>query len=500
MLSRKPSDSAQWPDLDDLRLLLAWCLGALYRAPLFYGLALLAACLMSGLLLFDFSPRGFNARRVALVLSGLAVCLALCLSGRYRQSFRRQIQQIHPGCRWGLLAVFLLGLLSALQADYPEKGLQEVGLHLLLLIMTLAVSVSALNERSITVLLWLCAGGLLSYCSGYLFYYALYLNYPPDYWSYSLYNYASPRNFNHIQGWLIPLAVLLPLASQHALGLVRKLSCLPLAALYFFMLVSGGRGLPLALAGAWVMSYLLFRQYTGRQLVLHIKTFMLGAAVYLVFIQAIPIMLGQGYEHDNLVHRLIFHDDAGRLAIWQLALQASLEHPWWGLGPQHYITLDTVFPSPHNVFLLWLSEWGLPAAALMTGLCLWTVLAFVSGVRRKLSNSQPGLLENHLQVALCTSLMTSCLYAQVSGVYLTPLSQLFMVLVVGCCVHFHFRQRSTGYPLTALERFSWLLLAGFLLLAFFWIFYREFALSQYLISLPMEPNSPRFWRNGDFFN
>lgn len=61
-----------------------------------------------------------------------------------------------------------------------------------------------------------------------------------------------------------------------------------------------------------------------------------------------------------------------RLLVWQNALRMIHEHPWFGVGPFHFVQARGALPDwadptlgAHNIYLKMASEWGLPAAILL---------------------------------------------------------------------------------------------------------------------------------------
>ena len=501
-----------------------WFLGLIDTArkvPFFLIIALLLGWLLSGFLPFDFSPNGYNSKRVAQVSLAFAFFVAFIVSSSFRRSILNQIKFVHPMARMATLAIFILGTVSALCAEYPGKALQGVSLYLLLVFMTLALAGinKATNEKDWLCLLGILGFGLAIYSLGYVFNYALYLNYQPYTWMYSLYSYSNPRSFNHVQAWLIPLLVLLPIATRHRSRFAQFLAWFPVACLYFFLLVSGSRGLPLALLAAFAFGYVFFSVHFSRyrpflaktsqssvfaqQLKAHFIALVISTALYLILIQLTPFLLGATFEPSNFLFRTMVGGDSKRLQMWQTAWQAAMENPWLGLGAQHFITLD-YHSSPHNFVLLWLSEWGLPSGLLIMILLGWGIMAY----GKQTLEFQPSfsranndtLLTVQFRIALFTSVLTAFTYALISGVMVTPMSQLLLVLVLSFCLKYHSSLPAKHWPMSRLEATTWGIVFLSLSLFFFWQFVQEFWLAPYPISLPSIPNSPGFWRNGNFLN
>ncbi len=473
--------------------------GIIKHSPFFIIFALLSCLLITGLISFPFSPLDFNAKRVLLIVTVLPSLLFIIhqsFSGsQFRQDLSQRLSPIPPKVRAGLALIFILGTISSLLSAYPAKGLQEVGLYALLFCMTIVVSISRNNEQLIIPWLWVISIGLLFYTIGYFFQYILYLQFKPKAWMYSIHEYSNPRTFNHVQGWLIPLLALLPLFAK---GVFKRLSWFGLSVLYFYLLVTSVRGLPLAMIASAFITLLAFKPQAKLLLKVHAKAFVFGGLAYLLLIQLVPLLLGHGLSDESILHRLD-SGSSGRLHLWQVALDAFIKSPWLGIGPQHYITQGTGIGSPHNIILQWLSEWGGPAALLMIGLSVYGGVRYLLGVRQRIASETVSDHSALVQVAVFMSLLTSGLYAQLSGVFITPLSQVLLVVIVGSAISFHNQEVGVvRAPLHWLEKILWAVLLLFLLVTFYWVFYKEFYLGEYDLYLLWEMNAPRFWLNGDF--
>ncbi len=70
-----------------------------------------------------------------------------------------------------------------------------------------------------------------------------------------------------------------------------------------------------------------------------------------------------------------------RWESWQGALRMIRDHPWFGVGPWHFLHVKPLYASgaypgagPHSIYLGLAAEWGIPAALLFFG---WLALSFV---------------------------------------------------------------------------------------------------------------------------
>lgn len=121
----------------------------------------------------------------------------------------------------------------------------------------------------------------------------------------------------------------------------------------------------------------------------------------------------------------------GRIAHWQICLEMVRTHPWLGAGPMHYAWPPINFmpaAHPHNAFMQWLGEWGIPSTCIMSGLTIWGGSKWImqeeaTSVTKK--DSDP------VQIGLIASVLAGTAYAMISGVLVMPVSQMLLVLIGG---------------------------------------------------------------------
>jgi putative inorganic carbon (HCO3(-)) transporter len=150
---------------------------------------------------------------------------------------------------------------------------------------------------------------------------------------------------------------------------------------------------------------------------------------YALFIFAIPALFD---VQTLLLHRgEDFESLSNRGALWRLAIGYMVDHPFLGIGPMHfaYWTRE-IAASPHNAVLLWLAEWGVPAAALMVFLWAWGGLAYAAFVKRQ---ATAGLTDFTalFRTALPAALTGASAQSMVDGVFIALVSQTLFVLLAG---------------------------------------------------------------------
>ncbi|WP_263080482.1 O-antigen ligase family protein [Endozoicomonas sp. Mp262] len=455
----------------------------------------------SGLLYFSFSPAGFNIKRLLLTLFFVAVLIVPLVSGAFRQKLYFRIIETPLHLRGLFGGVIVLGFISSLLSSFPERGLQEVGLYLLLTLAVLAISISDIDEKKLVYGLVFIGVAIGLYSLGYGFKYLIYLDYGIHSWPYSIYQFSNPRALNHAQGWLIPLFALLPLCTLPSTEILRKIRWLPLVAMYFFMLVSGTRGLPLALMMAFAVAVWLFGGLIRPLALIHAKAFMVALPVYLVFILLIPFLVNNSLPLDHSFYRESY--DNGRFSLWLMAWEAIKSNGVFGLGPQHFVILTTDGPaSPHNSLLQWACEWGVPATLGLTWIVICCGYSYQKNMKQRIRSEKLTSKQQWVQVAVFCSVMTAALHSMISGVITTPLSQMLMILVIGVAIRFHYKE-NVAMVLSlpggiSLFRIAVGVITGALVAIYFVIFHGDFFLDTYSLYYPSTMMAPRFWLNGAF--
>ncbi len=225
-------------------------------------------------LVLDVELSSYNFRRVVQVTFFLLV-LILCLS---RFSTLKIFDYLPLSAKLMILIALFLGSVSALQSQFPMKGLQEVGLYCFLILSTWVVA-DSVNEKNLVRVVIVTGSAIGLYGFGYLFQYAIHLQYPPDSWMHTVYGFTNPRTLNHAQNWLIPLLALLPLLANEKTTLLKRLSWLPLTVMYFFLFLSESRGVALALLTSAVICYVFVQGSMKPLLRIHCKALIAGLLI-----------------------------------------------------------------------------------------------------------------------------------------------------------------------------------------------------------------------------
>ena len=240
--------------------------------------------------------------------------------------------------------------------------------------------------------------------------------------------FKNVRFFNHLQTWSIPVLVYGYIKYQPKLTFgFRALFLVLLSFFWMLTFASGARGTLLSLLISSVIVFILFKGQSKEWLKKGAITCLAGFLLYVVvFYLLIP---------DGSGKALARTDSSRRLELWGAAWQAIKSNPIWGVGPMHMANVNGVNPitSPHNMYLLWLAEWGIPAFLVggviaLKGMYKWIQSALVSPSIQK--------------VALTISFIAGIIHSGVSGLLITPLSQLLFALLLGWSIGIYYSGRN----------------------------------------------------------
>jgi len=232
--------------------------------------------------------------------------------------------------------------------------------------------------------------------------------------------YGNPRFLSQVISWTLPLIVL-PLLycwEKRQYGL----------ALFFFILATGwwemywlnqSRALYLEAFVTAILLSLIFRQSAKPYLLAQSLSALSGALLFILC-----FVISQLIPERSLVN----FEEMDRIKLWEIAATLIKHHPWLGVGPLHYARYSGAYDvmHPHNSFLLFTSEWGIPAGLIFLGLAFAGLFAWTKKVR--ILSSSPN---KFLLMGLTGSLFSGAMNAQVSGTLVMPMSQILFALIGG---------------------------------------------------------------------
>ena len=337
-----------------------------------------------------------------------------------------------------LLGFFALGLASALAAWSLRHALYEWSSMLLLVVLAFAVAteISRTGADGLQRILHCVGAACLLYSLRVLVTYvtALASGYQLDMHGLAV-GFSNIRFLNHAQTALLPLIVLLCLQARPGSALRR--TWFALGAFWWALLyVSEARATWLALAAGCTFVFLVRRRHAYGFLKTMGASALGGGLIYGVMFILLPMLGGLHAIGDlaKVVERTASDPASGRMLLWRRALELIAQHPWLGVGPQHFSHYGADLQTgahPHDWVLQIASEWGVPAllcVMCLAGLGLHALLRTGARIAPADRDQQQVLV---VLMAAAGAILVDGLF---SGVFVMPQSRLAIALVAGCAI------------------------------------------------------------------
>jgi O-antigen ligase len=374
----------------------------------------------------------FNAKRILqLGLFSLILAIGL-LHPALRSRFSQILLCLPPVLRATSLLIVLLGVVSALLHDRPVYSLVEVAMLSLLAVTTLVVGACrsamgcSFDRVVLASLLFLGFAVSLQELMGLLANWMLDSEFSYDQ---VLVRFAHPRFFNQLQTWFIPVLVAVPAvfsrnrALRWACVLVLGLNC-------YLLIMTAARGSILSLILSFAMIAAIAPSRAGSWFKWLAGGVVLGTAIFFSILALNEPMAPKGGLYvEKSIGRPMTHS-SGRNILWRIARDEALANPWLGTGPMRYACgHEANLPShPHNFYLQFLSEWGIPATLLLLITASWLAWRTLGHARQARFRDRPFDI---LALTVTGSLCAGVIHSGASGLLLMPASQVAAVLVGG---------------------------------------------------------------------
>ena len=226
---------------------------------------------------------------------------------------------------------------------------------------------------------------------------------------------SNVRFFNHIQVLTLPLLIIFSLRSEFLLS--RRLCfCVAVLSVSVLFFLSARA----AIASLFVSAFVMLSLIKDRTLVFrYLSTTLAGGLFFLIVFKGIPAFI-YGLPEVPLVVNL---NSAGRWALWSEGLILLKEHWLLGVGGMQYGYWSQLgFGHPHNIGLQIALEYGVPA--------LFIVLFFVGRFLMRLTRMLRKNEFSSFQIGCCWAFVATLGVAMFSGVWVAPLTQLLLVMIV----------------------------------------------------------------------
>ena len=307
------------------------------------------------------------------------------------------------------------------------------------------------------------------------------------------------RFFGQFSTLTLPLLAV-PLLAQGPWHRYRVVATVVLLMWWALAIASGTRGtwLGMAVAGCWLVCAGAGGRWWVR---VQVAAAVAGVLVFQLLMAWFPALMGlevANHAGDRLTTSL-----SGREGIWRQALDMMVQKPWLGFGPMHFADIaNPVAAHPHQAWLQWASEWGIPSAILLT----WLVARAACVVFRRIQ-VQAGTrdLYSVLHTCLAASVAASLAQSMVDGVLVMPYTQIWLAICGGWLFSVHQQiEIGAAAPQTVAAPWVWrgvwglsLVLAAGVLLGILFRDARQLDVRELQYAQELGGHfQPRFWAQG----
>lgn len=349
----------------------------------------------------------YDAKRLFACFVLVGSCLFIILNHDLRNRFSQSILMTGRATRMVLAAFSLCIVLVAVAvAEYKLLSLYELSNLIALLFFGYLVTQQT-NAKTFVPYIKLL--NVLLFLNVSLFFWVLIANgYTPK--SNVIFTFMNPRFLNQVQIWLF-----IPLAAFAFIEVKRKssrwIARLSLVLAFISIYATDARGAFIAASGGMMLLALLDKQHRMTWLKLWLYSAIVAYVAKFILLDPLPSLLMQE-QTEYLQPRL---GDSGRIELWQEALRMST---WLGQGSGFFVCHSTTFGHPHNSVLSVLVQWGPIGAICYLALILRVFFDVVTTPAR-------------LHRLFGVSLLTGVAYSLVSGVFVTPISQMLGAVTLG---------------------------------------------------------------------
>lgn len=372
----------------------------------------------------------YDSQRVLEILFLLISAGFLLLSTKWRGQWTEELMVISRSAKLIMISILIIGVISSMNASVPRYGFLEIGHIGLLFVATISISrsirIDADRMQRILSITLMAAAALYVIMAGVVYVGHLVGQLPlwgTDVW---VPGFSHSRFFNQFQVWLIPLLII-PAITPGSRYWAVGMSAFTTTLMYTLLFASGGRGALIALIGGGLLVWFAAAKSGSRLLRLQVLFASIGAVLYWIMFKVLVDSSG------TILDRSLMNT-SGRWSMWVESSDLISMRPILGVGPMHFAQYDlersaaSFYGHPHNVLLQLSVEWGVIVTALV-------VVIVVAGVRLCLKQMRQlgrgGDTEALSKIAVLTSLMSGLTYSLVSGVFITPVSQIMAVIVIG---------------------------------------------------------------------
>jgi hypothetical protein len=397
----------------------------------------------------------YNEKRIfQVVLLGIISIASLLF---FPRDIAATLKQLSPLSKNLILAVLILGVISAaIHNTHYQKSLLELGLYGLLFMSVLSAATiyhplrHQFHNIILTCLLITAYLHMTIVVTGYI------ASFTFDELSLRplelFLNFSHARFFNQLQSWTLPLIVLPVICWQYKKSYYRAFTIFASIGWWWLLFVSGGRGTLLGISVALVLTTLIYKTRAKLWLKWQLISASVGLLLYLLLFYLIPTIIVASSKTMSSFSALRDTGSSGRDYIWLNSWKLLQNDLLLGIGPGmfacSFANYSPPLPAhPHNSLIQIATEWGLPAALIVTILFIW---GSWSWIKKDTLNpvTEGNTNEQLISMSLFASLISASIHSLFSGIIIMPHSQVMMVIILGWMLGIYFQssKQSTHSP------------------------------------------------------
>lgn len=324
-----------------------------------------------------------------------------------------------------ILLIFTCGAISAWCASYPAWAFLEWAHYMGLVLLSLMVGTLHQERAQLQILGVMAAVTTALAFQSFVYFATALANEPYILSADLLFNgFSNPRFYSQFQVMALPVtAALIEKSNQNGKKILSTCLLMALVSQWCVALSLGGRGFILSILFSHA-ALMLIKIETWRIIKIQAIAALLGLAFFLFFFELLPSWINM----DSAFRSSFRASFSGRDHLWRLAWGMLNSHPWFGIGPMHFAANPNhIAAHPHQAWLQWAAEWGVPAATLITVLAVAGSLKGAIYIKTAPNNST-------LDQALWAAIIGGLLLAQVDGVFVMPYTETWLAIIVGICM------------------------------------------------------------------
>lgn len=298
--------------------------------------------------------------------------------------------------------------------------------------------------------------------------------------------FLNRRFFNHVQTYTFPILLGTFVIAEIKQKVWFKNILLFLISFWWMLLfASGGRGTIFGFSLGFILLFIFFKRDVRHYIRVLLKSIFFGFTLYFILFLFLP------EESNN--QSLIRSSSSGRYQIWVYAFQLWLDNPILGIGPYGFSKINDIvdIATTHNVILTLMTEWGV----IVTIISIFFIWSLLKTSRYNYNKYNDSTFKQVQYLSICWSLYSGLFHALVSGIYETPLGQMWGVVLISWIMGINQTHSSLdNYNFKIDKKYvSLIIILMLTIILCFLIFKLEFP-----SDLGKPINFPRFWEQGKF--